>query len=149
VNRCARCGADLSRYTGAFCPICGCQVSASGAPTANATAALFGQAPPKRCRGKRWAVWAVAGLLVVAGVGTGIFFLVRGTGGGGEESVALFPIAVGDKWGYIDKTGTMVIQPRFDEIASFSAGLALVCLDDADDTWAYIDKTGKVVWQSE
>jgi hypothetical protein len=36
-----------------------------------------------------------------------------------------------DKWGFIDKTGNIVIQPQFDEIfGGFSEGLALVRIGD-------------------
>ena len=48
----------------------------------------------------------------------------------------------GGKWGYIDKTGKFVIEPRFDGAEDFSEGLAPVKLGDK---WGYIDKTGKLV----
>jgi hypothetical protein len=48
----------------------------------------------------------------------------------------------GGKWGYIDKTGEVVIQPQFDETSRFSEGLAAVAMLDK---WGYIDKTGKIV----
>ncbi|PSO79918.1 MAG: hypothetical protein BRC51_06045 [Cyanobacteria bacterium SW_12_48_29] len=32
----------------------------------------------------------------------------------GEFSEGLAPIKISDKWGYIDKTGEMVINPQFD-----------------------------------
>ncbi|MCA1993770.1 MAG: WG repeat-containing protein [Coleofasciculus sp. S288] len=35
-------------------------------------------------------------------------------------------VKVGEKWGYIDKTGKFAIQPQLDEANSFSQGLALV-----------------------
>ena len=37
-------------------------------------------------------------------------------------------VKLGDKWGYIDKTGTFVINPQLDEAEPFSAGIALVRL---------------------
>ncbi len=43
-------------------------------------------------------------------------------------------------WGYIDKTGKVVIAPRLEEVTSFAEGLAAVKLDGK---WGYIDKTGK------
>jgi len=48
------------------------------------------------------------------------------------------------KYGYIDKTGKIVIEPKFDNAWSFSEGLARVKIDDKD---GYIDKTGKYVWE--
>lgn len=43
-----------------------------------------------------------------------------------KPSGGLFPIHENGKWGYIDRTGKVVIKPRFDEAAEFSDGLALV-----------------------
>lgn len=49
----------------------------------------------------------------------------------------------GGKWGFIDKTGRLVIPMRFSnvDVKGFSDGLALVYVEDKP---AYIDKTGKV-----
>ncbi|MEO0020342.1 MAG: WG repeat-containing protein [candidate division WOR-3 bacterium] len=54
----------------------------------------------------------------------------------------LFPVKVKDKWGYIDKTGNLVINPQFDDAWSFSEGLAVVQIGDK---LGYIDKTGNLV----
>jgi hypothetical protein len=48
------------------------------------------------------------------------------------------------KWGYIDKTGALVIQPQFDSASGFSDGLAAV---QQGQKWGYIDKTGAPVIQ--
>jgi len=61
-----------------------------------------------------------------------------------EESVGLFPIILNGKWGYIDTTGKIVINPQFDEAWWFSEGLARIKIGDR---WGYIDKTGKYVWE--
>ena len=54
------------------------------------------------------------------------------------------------KWGYIDKTGKIVIQPQFSYVEAFSDGLAAVKIHDNDDEkWGYIDKTGKIVIQPQ
>jgi len=47
-----------------------------------------------------------------------------------------------DKWGYIDKTGQIVIKPQFDNAENFSEGLARV---KVGDKYGYIDKTGQIV----
>jgi len=54
---------------------------------------------------------------------------------------------VDDKWGYIDKTGKFVIEPRYDQAYPFSNGLAAVVLLDNNKDYkvGYIDKTGKYV----
>jgi len=47
------------------------------------------------------------------------------------------------KWGYIDKTGQVVIPCQWEETEYFSDGFASV--KDKDDKWGFIDKTGQVV----
>ncbi len=51
-----------------------------------------------------------------------------------------------EKWGFIDKTGQVIIQPQFKECDVFYCGLAMVLLDD--DHLGYTDKTGKIIWKS-
>jgi hypothetical protein len=51
-------------------------------------------------------------------------------------------VQIGDKWGYIDTTGAVVIEPRFEEAWSFIEGRAKVALGHK---WGYIDTTGAVV----
>jgi len=46
------------------------------------------------------------------------------------------------KWGYIDREGRWMIQPRFDAARPFSEGLAAVKLDGK---WGFIDDGGKMV----
>lgn len=46
------------------------------------------------------------------------------------------------KFGFIDKTGKIVIQPIFDAAGDFSEGLARVKIGEK---WGFVDKTGKVV----
>ena len=48
------------------------------------------------------------------------------------------------KFGYIDKTGEVVIQPQFNLAWAFSEGLARVKVDKG---YGYIDKTGKYIWE--
>ncbi len=45
-------------------------------------------------------------------------------------------------YGFIDKTGTFVIAPKFDDASPFAEGLAAICIGDK---WGYIDKGGKTV----
>jgi hypothetical protein len=50
--------------------------------------------------------------------------------------------------GYIDRSGKVVVPPRFDEAHDFSEGLAAVrpkktTILGMGDTWGYIDKSGK------
>ncbi len=61
----------------------------------------------------------------------------------------LFSIIRNGKYGFIDKTGQIVINPQFKFAWSFSEGLAAVEIGDKQailgGKWGYIDKTGKYV----
>ena len=50
-----------------------------------------------------------------------------------------------NKYGFMDKTGTVVIEPQFPDAKDFSDGLARVCTGISYGQWGYIDKTGKYV----
>lgn len=61
---------------------------------------------------------------------------------GWNFSEGLAEVQTGEKWGYIDRSGRMVIRPRFQEAKYFSEGLASVKINDR---WGYIDRKGKMV----
>lgn len=50
-----------------------------------------------------------------------------------------YPIAVQNRWGYIDRNGTVVIDPQFDEAHAFEEGLARVVVAGR---YGYIDPSG-------
>jgi hypothetical protein len=52
----------------------------------------------------------------------------------------------GQPWGFIDAQGDIVIKARFDEVRSFTEGLAPV---NEKGLWGYIDKAGKYVVQPQ
>jgi len=54
------------------------------------------------------------------------------------------PVSVDGKWGYVDKTGSVVIKPQFDSGGQFSQGLAAVW-DKASNKTGYIDTSGAMV----
>ena len=54
----------------------------------------------------------------------------------------LYPVVVGDRWGFVDKSGTLAINPQFDRAEAFSSGLAAFRLGGQ---WGYVDATGKIV----
>lgn len=60
---------------------------------------------------------------------------------------ALFPEQRDGKIGYVDRSGTFVIPPRFTEAHRFSCGLARVSLDPktSNREYAFMDSTGRVV----
>ena len=45
-------------------------------------------------------------------------------------------------YGFIDKEGNWIVEPRFESAYSFSEGMAAVRLDD---NWGYIDSNGNMV----
>jgi WG containing repeat len=59
-----------------------------------------------------------------------------------QQLTRLFPIYESGKIGFIDRTGKITIEPRFDEIfVGFSEGLAPVRIGKK---WGFIDQTGKI-----
>ena len=51
-------------------------------------------------------------------------------------------VRLNDKWGFIDKSGTLVIPCKYDTAESFSEGFALIGLNGK---WGFIDKSGTEV----
>src|ERR1044072_1048817 len=65
----------------------------------------------------------------------------------GNFSEGLAPVgASGTGWGFIDKTGAVVIPPEFGSALSFRGGLAAVLLDGK---WGFIDKKGVLVIENQ
>jgi len=60
-----------------------------------------------------------------------------------ENTPTLRPIQKGGKWGFIDKTGKVVIQPQFYWVEEFSEGLA--SFETEDGKHGYLDESGKIV----
>ena len=48
-----------------------------------------------------------------------------------------------NKWGCLDESGKVVIEPQFDNAGDFDSGLAQV---EVQGRLGYIDHTGKYVW---
>jgi len=64
--------------------------------------------------------------------------------GSEKESTRLFPVRLNGKYGYIDTTGSLVIEPQFESAENFSEGFARVRLGGS---WGYINSTGRMVFQ--
>jgi YARHG domain/WG containing repeat len=62
------------------------------------------------------------------------------------EAIVLFLVEQDSKYGYIDKTGKIVIEPQFEDAEDFSEGLASIKIDGK---YGYIDKTGKIIIESQ
>ena len=54
-----------------------------------------------------------------------------------------FPVVIDGGWGYIDRSGEIVIEPRFDEAFDFSEGLARV--REGSQRYGYINPDGEFV----
>jgi hypothetical protein len=59
-----------------------------------------------------------------------------------SEGFAAFQLVNTNKWGYLDKTGKIAIEPQLEEAYDFSEGLARV---KQYGKYTFIDKTGKVI----
>jgi len=56
------------------------------------------------------------------------------------------PARIGDKYGYADASGEVIIPGPFDDVTPFSEGLAAVRVGGPEDgKWGFIDKTGRFV----
>ena len=61
-----------------------------------------------------------------------------------SANAALFAVEVNGNWGYINKSGKLVIPAQYDDYAgNFHEGLALVKVSYGN--WSYINKSGKFV----
>jgi WG containing repeat len=65
-----------------------------------------------------------------------------------KQSSDLFKIKVNGKYGFIDRTGKVVIEPQFQGVDDFSEDLAEIYVSGKFST-AYIDTTGKIVIQPQ
>lgn len=61
-----------------------------------------------------------------------------------SKSVALYPVQVKGKWGFIDEAGKLVVEMKYDESYDFSEGVAMIRIAEKR---GYIDKTGKIIWE--
>jgi len=52
-------------------------------------------------------------------------------------------VRTGGRWGFIDKSGKIVINPQFDEAMAFTDGLARVKVGHKT---GYINASGKYIW---
>ncbi len=59
-----------------------------------------------------------------------------------DFSEGLAAVEIDDKWGFIDRSGTIVVSPQYDSAMDFSEGLAAVSVNDK---WGFIDQSGTIV----
>lgn len=56
--------------------------------------------------------------------------------------IELFSVSKDDKMGYIDKTGKILIEPKYDYVGEFSEDMALINLGGK---WGFINKMGEII----
>jgi hypothetical protein len=66
-----------------------------------------------------------------------------------ETDPVLLPVNIRGEWGFVDRTGAVVIAPQFAEAPVFSEGLAAAAVmgEDRLPVWGFIDATGRWVVQ--
>ncbi len=62
-----------------------------------------------------------------------------------NEGLAAFSVidSSGEKWGFINKDGKVVINPQFKNVGRFSEGICAV--ENHEGKWGFIDKQGKII----
>lgn len=78
-----------------------------------------------------------------------IFFIVFGfasCAGGSESVVTVFPVKIGEHWGYVNENGKYLVNPIYESADYFSCGLARFV---HDDYVGYINPKGKVAIDAE
>lgn len=58
------------------------------------------------------------------------------------QTDAFAAVKIGEKWGFVDKNGEIVIEPEYTDARSFSNGYAAV---EKNGQWGFIDTDGKLV----
>ena len=65
---------------------------------------------------------------------------------GARQTTGLSPALVEGKWGFIDTTGKLAIQPQFDGASAFHEGLAAVRVGaESSGKWGFIDSAASFV----
>lgn len=62
-----------------------------------------------------------------------------------SSMLKLFPVKIGDSFGYINREGKISINPQFKEATIFREGLALVKSSTDDPKWGFINEEGKYI----
>ena len=63
-----------------------------------------------------------------------------------DKKIMLYPVVQNRKYGYMNRRGKIVIEPKFDYAWSFSEGLAGIVIDRKG---GYIDPKGNIVIQPQ
>ena len=146
---CYRCG-RISEPDARFCPHCGTPIFADGEALPDSSssrlespASGWSAGPTKVAKSRRPIFLAAVGLAIVVALGVGIYWIVIGVH---EGQASLHPVLVGEKVGFIDTSGRIVIEPQFQHAGPFSEGLARVRVKvSGGEKAGFIDSSGKIV----
>lgn len=61
------------------------------------------------------------------------------------SALKLFPVKIGQSFGYINREGKILINPQFNDATIFREGLALVKSSTDDPKWGFINEEGKYI----
>jgi hypothetical protein len=78
-------------------------------------------------------------------IGIAASFLFLSCGEYKRPVTDLFPVRTGRQYGYIDRSGKTVINPRFFKAGCFTDGSAIVATTDSNARWGFIDRTGNYI----
>jgi hypothetical protein len=142
-STCAACGAELPAEVVTWCPQCGAPLStdreaweiSTAVPPEEVPVATDAETPargwrslPAACgtylkglaaRPRALAAVAAVCVAVLAGIGTGAYFLATRA-----DADDLYPVLVDGKTGFIDRFGKMVIEPQKQDDRMFSSGFS-------------------------
>lgn len=74
------------------------------------------------------------------------FIFATTTVAAAKDADTLFPVIKNDKWGYINSSGKIVVEPQYDHASQFAEGLGLVKTGKPDEKIFCIDAKGKKVF---
>jgi hypothetical protein len=66
-----------------------------------------------------------------------------------QNETKLFPVKIGEEYGYVDRDGKIVINPQFAEAGLFRNGVAIVKSSGKKGLYGYIEESGKYVIQPQ
>jgi hypothetical protein len=66
-----------------------------------------------------------------------------------KKETKLFPVKIGEEYGYVDRAGKIVINPQFAEAGLFTNGIAIVKSSGKKGLYGYIEENGKYLIQPQ
>jgi hypothetical protein len=128
---CTQCGKEFEEgYR--YCPYCGNPLTSEKKEASPEKSSIL----KSRKVLKKALFWFIVGMAVLGLIFAVHVLLLK------PPEVALFPMEFRGKWGFMDKTARVVIEPKYDLAGWFSEGLAAVMVEGK---WGYIDPSGKFV----